>query len=183
VLKVIVFVALSAGLAYVSWASLRVPRSHGFHRFFAWELILALVLLNIGHWFHDPLSTHQIASWLLLAATFVPGVPGIRLLITRGKPGIRQHDDVPLLGIEKTTQLVTTGVFKYIRHPLYCSLLLLAWGAFFKNLTWIGCGLGLGATAFLVATAKAEEAESLRYFGPVYHAYMRKTKMFIPFLF
>jgi protein-S-isoprenylcysteine O-methyltransferase Ste14 len=181
--KVFIFVVLSAALAYVSRASLRAPRSHGFYRFFAWEFILALAFVNIERWFRDPLSIHQLASWFLLVATFFPGVPGIHLLVTRGKPGIQRRDDVPLLGIEKTTQLVTTGVFKYIRHPLYCSLFLLAWGVFLKNPSWIGGGLALGATAFLLATAKAEEAENVRYFGAAYRAYMRQTKMFIPLLF
>ncbi len=180
--KAFIFVVLSALLAYVSRASLKAPRSHGFYRFFAWEFILALVLLNIEQWFRDPLSFHQLASWALLAATFVPGVPGIHLLITQGTPDAQRRDDVSLIGIEKTTRLVTTGVFKYIRHPLYCSLLLLAWGAFFKDPSWRGGCLALGATAFLLATAKVEEAENVRYFGAAYRAYMQKTKMFIPFL-
>jgi len=88
-----------------------------------------------------------------------------------------------LLRFEKTTQLVTTGAFKYIRHPLYSSLLLLAWGVFFKHPSWVGSGVVLGATAFLLATAKVEELESVRYFGATYQAYRQHTKMFIPFVF
>jgi hypothetical protein len=57
---------------------------------------------------------------------------------TRGRPDASRHDGAPLLYFEKTTQLVTTGVFKYIRHPLYSSLLLLAWGVFFKHPSWVG---------------------------------------------
>ena len=45
--KLFVFVVVSAVIVYVSRASLRVPRSHGFYRFFAWEVILALTLLNL----------------------------------------------------------------------------------------------------------------------------------------
>jgi hypothetical protein len=63
--RLIVFAVCSACLIYVSRASLRVPRSHGFYRFFAWEFILALILLNVDRWFHEPFSAHQIASWLL----------------------------------------------------------------------------------------------------------------------
>ena len=58
--KVIIFVALSAPLVYVSRASLKTPRSHGFYRFFAWMFILALVLVNIEQWFRDLLSIHQL---------------------------------------------------------------------------------------------------------------------------
>jgi protein-S-isoprenylcysteine O-methyltransferase Ste14 len=38
-------------------------------------------------------------------------------------------------------------------------------------------------TAFLIATAKVEEVENLSKFGADYAAYMKTTKMFIPFLF
>jgi hypothetical protein len=34
----------------------------------------------------------------------------------------------------------------------------------------------------LVVTAKVEERENFRFFGPIYEAYMRQTKRFIPFL-
>ena len=121
-------------------------------------------------------------SWLLLASTFIPGVSGIHLLITQGRPETQRRDDVPLIGIEKTTRLVTSGVFKYIRHPLYCSLFLLAWGVFFKDPSLAGGGLTLAATALLLTTARVEEVENIRYFGTAYRAYMQQTKMFIPFL-
>ena len=42
-LKWLTFIAGTAVLAYFSRASFRVPKSHGFYRFFAWELILVLV--------------------------------------------------------------------------------------------------------------------------------------------
>jgi len=60
---------------------------------------------------------------------------------------------------------------------------MLKWGIFFKNLSWLGGSLALMATAFLAATAKVEEAENTRFFGPAYQAYMKRTKRFVPFLF
>lgn len=182
----IVFVMLSAVLALISRASLRIPRSHGFYRFFAWECILALFVLNfIGfrQWFGDPLSVRQLVSWLFLIGCIVPAVSGVYLLRRRGRPTAARPDDAGLVWIEKTTQLVTTGVFKYVRHPLYSSLLLLAWGVFFKRPTWVAGAVALGATAFLVATARAEEVENIRFFGEAYRIYMQRTKMFIPFVF
>jgi protein-S-isoprenylcysteine O-methyltransferase Ste14 len=184
-IKLIIFAVLSAGLIYVSRASLTAPRSHGFYRFFAWECVLGLFFLNFvsfKQWFSDPLSVRQLVSWALLAGCVVPGVYGIHFLRTRGKPGEKRPDDESLQWIEKTTQLVTTGVFKYIRHPLYSSLLLVAWGVFFKRPSWVAGGVALAATVFLVATAKVEETENIRYFGDTYRAYMQRSKMFIPFV-
>ena len=94
----------------------------------------------------------------------------------------RKEDD-QLLAFEKTTTLVTTGIYHYIRHPLYSSLLSLAWGIFFKAPTWLGALLAAAATVFLFATARADEAECVRFFGPAYQAYMKETRRFVPFLF
>jgi protein-S-isoprenylcysteine O-methyltransferase Ste14 len=77
----------------------------------------------------------------------------------------------------------SSKLIRYIRHPLYCSLLLLAWGVFLKDPSLLGGGVALIASAALVATAKVEEAENLRRFGDDYAAYMKTTKMFLPFLF
>ncbi len=184
--KVIVFIGLSVTLALVSRASLRAPGSHGFYRFLAWELILALVLLNyqgVHAWFGDPLSLHQIISWSLLTASTILVVWGVHLLNRWGKPEPEARDDTSLIGIERTTRLVTTGAYKYIRHPLYSSLLFLAWGVFFKDPSWLGGGLAAAATVFLIATGKVEESENVRYFGDDYEAYMKRTKMLVPFLF
>jgi len=180
--KVIVFIAASIGIAWVSRASLRDLRSHGFYRFFAWEAILVLVLLNLDYWFHAPFSIHQMISWpLLIICTFwvIYGVQSLRMV---GKPD-RKRDDPSLIGIEKTTELVTVGAYRYIRHPLYSSLLFLAWGAFFKHPSWVGVCLAVLATFFLTMTAKMEEAENIHFFGVAYQTYMKQTKMFLPFLF
>ena len=185
--RLALFVLASATFAYVSRRSLTSWRSHGFYRFFAWECIAAMCCLNFatfGQWFGDPLSARQLISWALLTGSIVPAVAGVHQLHRRGRTGAAIRDDAgTLLQFEQTTNLVTTGVFRYVRHPLYSSLLLLAWGVFFKGLSGISAALALGATCFLVLTAKFEELENQRYFGLAYVKYMRDTTMFIPWLF
>ncbi len=181
--KLFAFLVVSAGLTYISRASLRAPRSHGFYRFFAWEFIAALFLLNIDVWFQTPLAWHQLVSWFLLLACLVPLVLGVRALTSRGKPVARREAEPQLLAFEKTSSVVTSGIYHYIRHPLYSSLLFLTWGIFFKALTWPGLLLALAATLFLIATARADEAECIRFFGAPYQAYMKRSKRFVPFLF
>jgi protein-S-isoprenylcysteine O-methyltransferase Ste14 len=178
----ILFAALSVLLIAISWKSLRHPRSHGFDRFFAWEAILALFLLNAGAWFYKPFSWNQIIAWTLLILSLVPLAMGIHFLRTRGKPAEQRKGDSSLLAFEKTTTLVTTGIYRYIRHPLYSSLFLLTWGIFFKSPSLIGAALAVTATVLLIATARADERECCQFFGPPYQEYMRKTKMFIPYL-
>ena len=180
--KVAALLLATGGLAYLSRASLAQPGSHGFYRFLAWEAILGLALLNVDIWFRDPFSWHQLISWPLLVASAALVIAGVGLLRRRGAPN-EARDDVPLVAFEKTTTLVTTGLYRYIRHPLYSSLLFLAWGIFFKAPSWPGGLLAATATLFLVATARVEEAENVRFFGPEYEEYKKKTRMFVPFLF
>ena len=106
-LKLIIFFVASAGIVYVSRASLCVPRSHGFYRFFAWEFIIALVLLNLERWFHNPFSIYQVISWLLLIVSIFLVAHGVHLLRTTGKPDEKRIEDVPMIGIEKGIPCVT----------------------------------------------------------------------------
>jgi protein-S-isoprenylcysteine O-methyltransferase Ste14 len=181
--KIAAFVVVTAILGYVSRASLRSYRSHGFYRFFAWETMTALILLNVDFWLQKPFAWNQIISWTLLFASIVPLVFGVRALLKKGGPKKARPDSPHLLAFERTTQLVTSGVYRYIRHPLYSSLLLLAWGAFFKHISWIGGGLVGVATLFLFLTARADEAECILFFGEEYKSYMQRSRRFIPWLF
>jgi protein-S-isoprenylcysteine O-methyltransferase Ste14 len=181
-IRAICFAAGSAGIVYLSRASLLRPRSHSFYRFFAWELILGLFLLNVETWFVDPFAPHQLVAWPLLVISLIPLVLGVHALRAHGRLADRRESAPELLAFEKTTALVTTGIYRYVRHPLYSSLLFLAWGIFFKSPGWAGAILALAATACLFATAFADEAECLRFFGPRYLEYMRSTKRFVPLL-
>ena len=181
--KIVSFLFITMILIYISRASLRAPRSHGFHRFFAWECILGLFLLNVDFWFYRPFAWYQLIAWTLLFASLIPLTLGVSALKSRGKPTANRESDLSLLAFEKTTQLVTSGVYKYIRHPLYSSLFLLTWGIFFKNPSAVGIVLAVTATVFLVFTAKADESECIQFFGSDYSEYMKKSKMFIPYLF
>ncbi len=172
-IEAVIFIAASAGIFAYSRKSLGDPRSHGFYRFFAFEAIIALVLVNIRVWFDDPFSLHQLLSWLLLISSIPLAVHGFHILRAMGEP---EGD------FERTTKLVIIGAYRYIRHPLYASLLLVAWGIFFKDLSITSGILVIVATIALIATARAEEKENLEKFGNEYREYMTRTGMFIPFL-
>jgi len=182
VYKVILFVLGTIGIVWVSRSSLRNVQFHGFYRFFAWETILILFLMNVDYWFVDPFGLSQIISWVLLVASLVLIYQGVRLLREKGKLD-QERDDPALVGIEKTTELVATGLYHYIRHPFYSSLLFLGWGILFKNISWIGILLAVITTIFLIITARKEEIENIQYFGEKYREYMKRTKMFVPFIF
>jgi protein-S-isoprenylcysteine O-methyltransferase Ste14 len=171
--RLLVFVIVTVGLTAYSFPYLRDRRSHGFFRYFAWEAVLGLVLLNIEYWLENPFSPRQVFSWIFLVVSLYMVIEGVRLMRAVGRPEGR---------LENTTELVSIGLFRYIRHPLYSSLLFLAWGAFLKNVSLVSGVVVLAATLLLFATAKVEEDEDLSKFGARYAEYMKKTTRFVPFL-
>ncbi len=180
--RVAIFIAVSAAFGLLTRRSLLVPRCHGFYRFFAFELLVALVLLNAPDWFRDPFSAHQLASWVLLISSTGLALEAFLQFLKVGKPehGVGADTDV---WFENTTTLVATGIYRLIRHPMYASLIGLGWGAFLKHPGWLGTGLALGTSVFLVATPVAEERENLARFGAAYSTYLKTTKRFIPYMF
>ncbi len=182
VIRIIIFVSGSIYFTILSWRTIRNPKSHGFYRFFAFESILLLILLNIPFWFRNPFSLLQLVSWPLLFFSMYLVIEGVCLLKKLGgyKP---REENSETYRFEETNHLVTDGIFKYIRHPLYSSLLFLAWGAYLKHISLFGSIGVLLATTSLLLTAKMEERENLLFFGSSYAEYMKSTKMFVPYVF
>jgi protein-S-isoprenylcysteine O-methyltransferase Ste14 len=180
--KIAIFIVVSAVVLWISRRSLFDIRSHGFYRFFGFEAILVLILVNLDYWFDAPFAIRQLISWFLLSLCLVPVILGYLALRSQGKPGETRRDTT-LMGVERTTQLVTVGIYKYIRHPIYSAGLIGTWGVFLKHPSWPGGCLAAVSTFFWIATAKAEERENVQYFGEAYESYMKRTRMFIPYLF
>lgn len=181
-LRTLIFFTGSIALLYISRGALGKPNSHGFFRFFAWEAILGLLALNFSIETTNLFAPHNLIPPLLLMSSLALVIHAWILLTRIGKP-TQERVDRALFDFEKTSSLVTSGAFKYIRHPMYTSLMLLAWGALLKQVSWLSACLALVATIFLLLTAKKDEEECLAHFGSEYQSYMQKTKRFIPFIF
>jgi protein-S-isoprenylcysteine O-methyltransferase Ste14 len=179
--RIVVFIIVSVAIYRISRESLRSYHSHGFYRFFAWETFLVLMLLNLNIRAYQPSSLHHDMAVVCLLLSGLMGVHGFQLLRREGKLDDRR-DDPTLLHIEKTTVLVTAGAYKYVRHPLYCSFLLLTWGSFLFVPSWQGGLLAIVATLNVIVAARVEERENLLYFGAAYSDYVKRTKRFIPFV-
>ncbi|MBI9045961.1 MAG: isoprenylcysteine carboxylmethyltransferase family protein [Anaerolineaceae bacterium] len=181
-LKLGITLIISAIIICVSWYSLKDVNHHGFYRFFAWETILVLFVLNVNYWIIAPFSFMQILSWIFLSLSLLLIIMGVYAFRFRGNLD-PERNDIALLGIEKTTKLVNSGIYGHIRHPFYSSLLLLGWGIALKHITWPVILLAVITTLLLFITSRKEEKENVNYFGETYIEYMKNSKMFIPFLF
>ncbi len=180
-IRIILFILGTIGFLRFSWRALHNPGSHGFYRFFVFETILLLVLLNHPHWFKNPFSPLHLVSWFFLLVSIFFIIQS--LLMLRLKGGHAKREGMPEnLTFENTAHVVEAGLYRSIRHPMYSSLLFLSWGAFLKNISPLSICLVLVVSGFLIATAKVEERENIQFFGKEYEKYMQRTKMFIPWL-
>ncbi len=174
-MSIFIFFLGTLVFAYFSWRYAIVnPRRQGPYRFVVFEGILALVLMNADAWFVAPGAPVQVLSWIAFALSIYLAIAGFALLRGRGRP--QGH-------FEYTTVLVTDNVYRYIRHPMYASLFLLAFGAYLKQPASAPALAVFAIIAVAVyLTAKAEEQDTLEAFGAAYATYMKTSKMFIPFV-
>ena len=181
-IRIVLFSIGTLAFTWLSRRSLMNPGSHGFYRFFVFEGILLLVLLNYPYWFVEPMSPQHIIAWSFLLVSIVFIVQA--LLMFKREGGYSERQEMPEnFSFENTVHLVETGLYRYIRHPMYSSLLFLAWGAFLKHITPLTSVLILTVSGLLITCARVEERENIRFFGSAYVEYMQRTGMFIPRLF
>lgn len=95
------------------------------------------------------------------------------LLKTKGRPDSN---------FENTSVLVKTGIYGYIRHPLYLSVFLLGTGVMLKDPSFLQIILAVINLVAVYLTAKIEEKEMIARFGRDYIEYIQETKMFLPYL-
>jgi protein-S-isoprenylcysteine O-methyltransferase Ste14 len=175
------FLILSIPVIVISYRNLFAFKTHGFYRFLSWELILWLFASNYRYWFVDPFGVFQLISWMLLIVAALVVIFGTIQLRKAGNANDSRADE-NLFAFEKTTQLVDTGIFRFIRHPLYASLIYLGWGILLKNITPVLIIIASLSTLFLFITARLDEKECLEFFGESYSKYMKRSKMFVPFI-
>jgi len=89
--------------------------------------------------------------------------------------GLRQ-----LLLLEDTSppRLVTTRLYRYVRHPIYAAGLVIIW--LIPILTWNLFALILGLTAYIFIGVYFEERKLLLEFGEAYAEYRQHTPMLVP---
>ena len=171
--KIVIFVIIAL-LIFIKFRSeLRSVTTHGFYVFFAFESLLALIFVNICFSAVHVVSLYQIISWIFLVVSAFIAISGFYNLKKYGKP-----DDE----WENTTLLINRGIFRYIRHPLYSSLILLVIGILLKRVTLLTIVLCSICILFLITASLIEERENLVKFSDGYTNYKTTTMRYIPFI-
>ncbi|MDQ2735063.1 MAG: protein-S-isoprenylcysteine O-methyltransferase [Pseudomonadota bacterium] len=98
----------------------------------------------------------------------------------------RSHTDLGnnwsvTLQVRSTHQLVTHGVYRTVRHPMYAAFLLLAAAQVLLLPNWIAGGSALAAVGLMcVIRVPREESMMCEFFGEDYRQYMRNTGSVVP---
>ncbi|HEU4620511.1 MAG TPA: isoprenylcysteine carboxylmethyltransferase family protein [Gammaproteobacteria bacterium] len=85
------------------------------------------------------------------------------------------------MSVKQDAELVTTGPYKHVRHPIYTGILLALVGSALVLGAWYAGVVAIFAVYFFFS-ARSEETVLLEQFGEPYREYMRRTKMLIPFV-
>ena len=90
------------------------------------------------------------------------------------RPLLHKHDR----GGEKS--LVVSGLYRYVRHPLYFFGLVILWLA--PVMSWNLLALNIGFSVYLLVGARLEERKLLSAHGEAYAEYRRRTPMIFPWI-
>lgn len=79
------------------------------------------------------------------------------------------------------TELVTTGPYRFVRHPIYGGMLVMIVGTEI-GLSPLWLPIAIVAAIYFVVSARAEERHMMQRFPDSYPAYRARTRMLLPFL-
>ncbi len=88
----------------------------------------------------------------------------------------------PEVTIQRNHHLITSGPYRYVRHPRYLGALLLALGLPLAFRSWIGLVLYPAVVVVILLRIRDEEALMGKEFGPEWEAYCRQTRCLIPWV-
>lgn len=118
-----------------------------------------------------------LAEWLRWSGAGF-GASGVALLYaTLTNLGKNLTDTVSL---RDAATLVTTGPYRWVRHPFYVSAALLMLGVSLLTANWLIAACGAVVIMMLVIRTPKEEQKLVERFGNAYRQYMATTGRFFP---
>lgn len=118
--------------------------------------------------------------WILLTLS-IQALAVISLMIGLQQTGIGKFIGLRQMVLPEDTtppRLVTSGLYRYMRHPLYTAGLVIIW--LLPIMTWNLLALNIGLTAYVFIGSYFEERKLLLEFGEDYAEYRERTPMLIP---
>lgn len=148
--------------------------AHGVHYLAGVLIGLQLIGLDLL-----PIQSYQIAwQFLGLSLVSIGFYMNIKARRDLGTNWVSSYE----YQIKTKQDLITRGIYAYIRHPIYSGLVLMYIGGQMVALSYLFLPAIL-LFVWLYIQGRKEETLLLQHFGKRYKEYMQRTKMFIPFIF
>ena len=129
-----------------------------------------------GHYFVPlPLSS----SWRYAGAFLYLGGYAVRIAATRALKSQFSF----FVAIQENHQLITSGIYSSIRHPIYLGSLILVTGMALIFPSWYGFLFLAIYSMLLVRRMRIEEQLLLKHFGSVYEEYRMKSYRLVPHIY
>ncbi len=142
-------------------------------KIFSWTLVVlqfGLLIILIGN------MRLSISCWLCIILYVISLGLGMWAIITMKLGNFNVVPDV------KVDSILVTGIpYKYIRHPMYTSVILVGLGMMLSAYSNFTLSIWLVLSVVMFVKAKYEESLLIERF-PEYEKYCANTKAFIPFI-
>lgn len=135
----------------------------------AGQLFTFVTIFYTGPWIAE--------GWFWLVVEIAGGMLGIWAILAMRLGNFNVTPDVKAEG-----RLVRRGPYRWIRHPMYAALLLIALPLVVTDFTW-GRALTLVALAAVLVLKLSYEEKLLNQAFTEYAAYQQQTKRLIPFVY
>ncbi len=137
-------------------------------------LLIAFVLLRVFN--TDSLAVHSLILEVVGVILFLSGLG----LAVWARIYLGRNWGMPMTQKDEP-ELVQSGPYRFVRHPIYSGLLLAILGtALATNIYWLIAMIVMGI--YFVYSATVEERLLTASFPAAYPGYKAKTKMLIPFV-
>lgn len=159
-------------------APLNFKRFAGIRIVLLLSVIILFRFLNVGNYsFQNRLTTH---NELVLTIGFVIFLLGLLTAIW-ARIYLGKNWGMPM-SKKQSPELVTSGPYRYIRHPIYTGILLATLGSSIaSSIFWLIYFVVAGV--YFIYSAVEEEKLMMKQFPKVYPSYKSRTKMLVPFIF
>ncbi len=117
----------------------------------------------------------QLIGWIAAVVTIIGVVIAIWARVNLG----RNWSSKP--AVKENHELVTTGPYAYVRHPVYTGVILMAFGIAITG-SIFGIGAFIIASFFYILRIGKEEKIMQEIFPNEYPEYRKRTKRLIPFV-